>query len=102
MDSVYLWIPLDMTFMPVRCPETIKSEQPSPGNAQTAPAADSSLSKAAGASPLTLAQKIANATSLQELNDLYSEYKDKIEALDAEVKAKAIDAFSVKKAELKG
>ena len=83
-------------------PETVKSEQPSPSDAQTAPAADSSLSEAAGASPLTLAQKIANATSLQELNDLYSEYKDKIEALDAEVKAKAINAFSIKKAELKG
>lgn len=83
-------------------PEPVKSEQLSPSKAQTAPAADSSLSQAAGASPLTLAQKIANATSLQELNDLYSEYKDKIEALDAEVKAKAINAFSVKKAELKG
>ena len=82
----------------------VKSEQPSPSNAQTAPvAADSSLSQAAaGASPLTLAQKIAHAVSLQELNDLYSEYKDKIEALDAEVKAKAVNAFSLRKAQLKG
>ena len=82
-------------------PATVKSEQPSPSNAQTAPAADSSLSQAAGATN-SLSSQIANASSLEELNTLYVKNRDKIEALDAEVKAKAINAFSVKKAELKG
>lgn len=84
-------------------PAPISQERSSPHNAQAkSPVAESSLSQAAGASPLTLAEKIAKATSLEELNNLYSEYKDKIEALDAEVKAKAIYAFSIKKSELKG
>jgi len=83
-------------------PAPVKSEQPSPSNAQTAPADDSSLSQSAGASHLTLAQKIERATSLQELNDIYGEYKYQIEALDVEIKAKAVNAFSLRKAQLKG
>jgi hypothetical protein len=84
-------------------PAPISQERSSPHNAQAkSPVAESSLSQAAGATPLTLAQKIANTTSLQELNNLYIEYKDKIEAATAEMKTEVIDAFSVKKSELKG